>query len=315
MEDATQVCWGEAGDPVSSLCTPCGVDLFVYLFREVFKSRVDSIARLPKCIPFKAFKYPAELKQVEVADAEEIILATDENLLISGAGGTGKTYLVNNHIAPALCKRHDGKKSDVWLTASTGKAADLIAGLTIHSAAGLQRGKGSAEVLIQKISKTTVRRFRKVKAIVIEEWSMVSATFLELLDEVARRVRDCPGKVYSGVRIILVGDFCQLPPVADIVAFKKKGRTENRRREPKYAFQSETWRKSQKITLPIRSSPAIPAAEIPRSHSIPGTWVETRDSGGGRGRPRAAGVGARDFCSRDVSKFALGSVSGHLSAC
>ena len=31
VEDATQVCWGQAGDPVSSLCTPCGIDLWIYL--------------------------------------------------------------------------------------------------------------------------------------------------------------------------------------------------------------------------------------------------------------------------------------------
>ena len=30
VEDAIQVCWEQANDPVSSLCTPCGVDLFIH---------------------------------------------------------------------------------------------------------------------------------------------------------------------------------------------------------------------------------------------------------------------------------------------
>ena len=34
VEDATQVCWGQAGDPVSSLCTPCGVDLFIFIYQR-----------------------------------------------------------------------------------------------------------------------------------------------------------------------------------------------------------------------------------------------------------------------------------------
>ena len=50
--------------------------------------------------------------------------------------------------------------------------------------------------------------------IVIEEFSMLRHPFFELLDEIARRAKGS-SLPFGGVRLMLVGDVAQLPPVGD----------------------------------------------------------------------------------------------------
>lgn len=67
--------------------------------------------------------------------------------------------------------------------------------------------------------------------LIVDEVSMLHGWFLTLLEEVGRLVRDEPDLPMGGIRVVLVGDFLQLPPV------KKE------EKDVQFAFESEGWRR------------------------------------------------------------------------
>lgn len=60
------------------------------------------------------------------------ILTLGQNVFLTGAAGSGKTYLVNRFVK--YCHEH---AIGIAITASTGIAATHIGGMTIHSWSGL----------------------------------------------------------------------------------------------------------------------------------------------------------------------------------
>jgi predicted GTPase len=60
------------------------------------------------------------------------ILTMGKNVLLTGAAGSGKTFLINRFIT--YCHEHS---ISVAVTASTGIAATHIGGMTIHSWSGM----------------------------------------------------------------------------------------------------------------------------------------------------------------------------------
>lgn len=50
------------------------------------------------------------------------------------------------------------------------------------------------------------------KILIIEGISMAKTTFLVKLDEILRKLKKKPSKIYGGINIVFVGDFLQLPP-------------------------------------------------------------------------------------------------------
>lgn len=71
--------------------------------------------------------------------------------------------------------------------------------------------------------RTGVRdRWRFVKIIVIEEFSMLSADFVDLLDEIARSMKNL-NVPFGGVMVMLVGDLAQLAPLGDFQANPNSG--------------------------------------------------------------------------------------------
>ncbi len=140
------------------------------------------------------------------------------NLFLTGGAGVGKTTLTNEVIH---AYEQEGKK--VAKLASTGMAATLIKGQTLHSffdfgiAASLEDLQQSKKLSIPRKVK---RVLQAIDLIVIDEISMVSA---ELLDMVRLRLLQAD---YRG-RVMVVGDFLQLPPIA--------------KKELHFAFESESW--------------------------------------------------------------------------
>jgi hypothetical protein len=129
--------------------------------------------------------------------------------------GTGKTHVTRAAIE--LLRRRHGAKH-VFVTSPTGIAALHVGGTTLHSFAGLGVSGGSKESQCQSVRSQdkASRRWREARALVIDEVSQLDRALLELLDFVASRLRSAVQSKLplSGLQVLLVGDFAQLPPVS-----------------------------------------------------------------------------------------------------
>lgn len=143
---------------------------------------------------------------------------------VTGPAGSGKTHILNRYIE--WCK-DQGKK--VAVTASTGIAATHIEGRTIHSWSGIgiqdEMSKRQIDELAQK--EFIHRRYNETDVLVIDEISMLSASQLDLIDQIARTVTrtDVP---FGGIQVVMSGDLFQLPPIT-----KRDG--------PQYVTQASVW--------------------------------------------------------------------------
>ena len=154
------------------------------------------------------------------------ILKMGYSVYLTGEAGTGKTYVLNQYIA--WLQEHDIEHA---VCASTGIAATHVQGITIHSWSGLgvkeRLGEYDLERMEQK--RPVWNRLNEAQVLIIDEISMLSGEFFDMLDRVLRHIRrnDAP---FGGVQVVCCGDFFQLPPVA---------RAEN---SYTYAFESAAWK-------------------------------------------------------------------------
>jgi ATP-dependent exoDNAse (exonuclease V) alpha subunit len=155
------------------------------------------------------------------------ILKQGHSVFITGAAGSGKTYLLNQFIQ-FLSKRGIG----VGITASTGIAATHLGGFTIHSWAGIGIGReaSDAEIRMMASHRRVAKRFATSDVLIIDEISMLDADRLNLVERVARAAKGS-FKPFGGMQVVLCGDFFQLPPVA------KEGEP-----PPRFAYHSAAWR-------------------------------------------------------------------------
>lgn len=160
------------------------------------------------------------------------ILKTGANVFLTGEPGAGKTYVLNQYIDWLLAS-----DIPVAITASTGIAATHIGGTTIHSWSGIGARDTLTHQDLDHIAQNekTVRRVKKPRVLVIDEISMLDGRVLDMVEVVARTIKQ-KGEAFGGMQIIVVGDFFQLPPIA--------GRGEMSR----FAFESRAWESAKFIT-------------------------------------------------------------------
>jgi ATP-dependent DNA helicase PIF1 len=139
----------------------------------------------------------------------------NQNIFITGPGGTGKSYLIKN-IRDDLVARGQNHA----ICALTGCAAVLLGccAKTIHSWAGIGIASGTQEEIVARVLKNgrTVARWRSIKTLIIDEVSMMSLKIFEVLDKIGRNARKQYLRPFGGIQVILIGDFYQLPPVGKI---------------------------------------------------------------------------------------------------
>lgn len=148
-------------------------------------------------------------------------LQSKKNVFLTGGAGVGKTTITKDVI-----QHYEAESKKVAKLASTGMAATLINGQTLHSF--LELGIASDLDELQRngkleISKKTKKLISSMDLIVIDEISMVSDT---LLDMINLRLKQAG---FKGA-VLVVGDFLQLPPVV-------RGYGEVR-----FAFEGVSWK-------------------------------------------------------------------------
>ena len=150
-------------------------------------------------------------------------LKSKENVFLTGAAGSGKSFLM----------RHYLRDQDVPTLASTGAAAILVGGRTFHSFFGLGIMEGGVLATVDRAlkNKPILKRLREAKEVVIDEVSMISGPTLRAAEMIMRKVRGNTSP-WGGLRVVVVGDFAQLPPVNPHA------------REIEWAFLDEVWQQS-----------------------------------------------------------------------
>lgn len=135
------------------------------------------------------------------------ILESGQSVLLTGAAGTGKTYLLNKFIS-----RAKGRGLNVAVTATTGLASTHLNGSTIHAWSGIGLRESLDSGFFNKLSKQRLDIISKVDILIIDEISMLHDFRLDMIEEVVRRTRG-GDRPFGGVQVVLCGDFFQLPPV------------------------------------------------------------------------------------------------------
>jgi ATP-dependent DNA helicase PIF1 len=165
--------------------------------------------------------------------AVEIALS-GHNLLLTGAGGTGKTFVMK-HIIRNLKTSH----KNVGVTASTGMASTCFAefnATTLHRWCGLSfelENRNLEEIVQSIISRGNCENIVLANALVIDEISMISAKTFDLFEYICRKIRKNPN-YFGGLQVLLSGSFTQLPPVAN-------GRNQD---NGQYCFESDIFKNS-----------------------------------------------------------------------
>ncbi len=149
------------------------------------------------------------MKKIE--EIIEFLLNKEKNVLITGPAGTGKTYLLNK-----IINILEEKKINFGKTSTTGVSALLFNGQTIHSflGTGIFDNKNQLNLIKSNFNfKNSKRKLKKLKVIVIDEISMISSNYLELIDSLLKEITGKYELDFGGIKILASGDFLQLPPV------------------------------------------------------------------------------------------------------
>jgi ATP-dependent exoDNAse (exonuclease V) alpha subunit len=190
------------------------------------------------------------------------VMMGGESVFLTGAPGSGKTYVLNQFI-----KLAKASKKRIAVTASTGIAATHIGGTTIHSWSGL----GIRDEITERDEKwlkdndRLLKRYNNIDILVIDEVSMIHGKRLDMVNQVAKWLRDSD-EPFGGMQVILTGDLFQLPPInrgdtsIDFVHLSKTWKELN----PKICYLTEQHRQENDPLLDLLE--AMRAGDIAEAH-------------------------------------------------
>jgi len=190
---------------------------------------------------------PDEIDGTKLNKLQRCVVANvldGKSVFFSGPAGSGKSFILRSILYlndnPDLISSKPEKKfrkKNIVLTATTGLAACAIGGTTVHSFSGAGVNYNNKEEMVKRVMKNDYvkKRWRETDVLVIDEVSMLPADFLDALEFVASRVRNCR-LPFGGMSLVLCGDFYQLPPVS-----KSRGSAIG------FAFQAKCWIKVIKV--------------------------------------------------------------------
>lgn len=144
-----------------------------------------------------------------------------KNIFLTGSAGTGKSFTLKE-----IIKWARDQNLKMGITATTGSAAFLIGGRTLHSFLGIGLGKKSPRDMAMILKRKNPQLYAKLSTLdvlIIEEVSMLDKETFEKISEYLSIIRGNSAP-FGGLQLFLLGDFCQLPPL-----------------DRTYCFQSTLW--------------------------------------------------------------------------
>ena len=161
------------------------------------------------------------MKQKEALD----ILKSGYNVFLTGAPGSGKTFLLNKYV-DYLRKEGAG----VSITASTGIAATHMGGTTLHSWSGMGIREDLLPREIELIANKGYlrRKIKETDVLIIDEISMIKPSQFDAVNKICQYARRS-SRPFGGIQVVCSGDFFQLPPV------------EKENKEIKFVVESSAW--------------------------------------------------------------------------
>ena len=252
----------------------CGIDLpdnagSVITFRKpnlnkhIRSGRTDMIRNsatkiLGSSIPSILGSEPFSTEDGEVLTKEQAAamraLESGDNIFLTGEAGTGKSYVLNEYL-----KRNSDK--NILVCAFTGIAAINVNGSTIHRVF-----KAPVGILEPgEYNPNPPEAVVKADIIVIDEISMLRIDLFEYVmltvkyaEELQQEHEDCKAKLegrkpkkISNKKLIVVGDFYQLPPV---IGQREENVFYGMWKDScgGFAFASELWKKAKFITVMLK---------------------------------------------------------------
>ncbi len=163
------------------------------------------------------------------------ILKLGHTTFLTGAAGAGKSYALREYIV--YLKRHGVRYA---VTASTGIASTHISGVTIHSwsGIGIKQKLHAYDLDALEEKQNLYKRWNETQVLIIDEVSMLHASFVDILDRVGKHLRRSD-KPFGGLQVVFTGDFFQLPPVV-----RHGDEYENKE---VFAFTSTAWKEAKPV--------------------------------------------------------------------
>ena len=191
----------------------------------------------PEILKATTKNIPAPFLSEEQKHILTTVVDHGKSVFFTGSAGTGKSVLMRSIIAK-LRDKYRREPDRVAVTASTGLAACVVEGITLHSFAGIGLGREPAPELIKKIKRNPQHktRWQRTKVLIVDEISMVDGDLFDKLEQIARALRG-NGRPFGGIQVVVTGDFFQLPPVPD------------KNQIAKFSFDAATWNTTIEHTI------------------------------------------------------------------
>ncbi|MCC7460481.1 MAG: AAA family ATPase [Proteobacteria bacterium] len=172
-------------------------------------------------------------------NALDVLENETSNVFLTGFAGTGKSFLISQFL------QDKDQRNEYPVLGSTGVAALLLRGRTFHSFFGLGFANHSMEQTVAQAcgNRNVGARLRKAKTVIIDEISMISGHLLTAAEQVARHFLQSSAP-WGGLRVIVVGDFAQLPPV-------------ERGSQKPWAFLFPVWEESRFVPLILKENTRV----------------------------------------------------------
>jgi ATP-dependent DNA helicase PIF1 len=205
------------------------------------KVAIDQVTAHYRTLNFYLIFYKIDFKRVFLTKECEIVLDALQmgNVFLTGGAGVGKTYTTRE-----IIKAYEKLNKNVIVLASTGIAAVSLGGQTVHSFLKFGIAKTLPELLSSSMRPHHRKELRMIVSIIdlliIDEISMISAGVMEMIEYRLEQFG------FNG-RMMVVGDFLQLPPVRrhdeeKRLMWQYKIEEHERERYFGYAFESPTWK-------------------------------------------------------------------------